>query len=40
MTSDVDLYPSVHDHQVDDIGKFYDDTIDTVECGNFDQHGE
>jgi hypothetical protein len=40
MTSDVGWNPSIHDHKVDDIGKFYDTTIDTVEFDNFNQYGE
>jgi hypothetical protein len=31
MTSDVDWNPSIDDHKVDDITKFYDDIIDKVE---------
>ncbi len=40
MTSDVDWNPSIHDHKVDDIAKFYDDTIENVEYDNFNQYGE
>ena len=40
MTSNVDWNPSIHDHKVDDIVKFYDDTIENVQYDNFNQDGE
>jgi hypothetical protein len=40
MTSDVEWDPSVYDHHIDDMNKFYDVTKDVVEYDKFDQYGE
>jgi hypothetical protein len=40
MTSDVEWDPSVDDHHIDYMNKFYDETKDVVEYDNFDPYGE